>query len=633
MKKLSILALAAVGLLLGACSSDKDVVTNGVDSIDTGSEGYIGIALQLPNATTPSLPTRSNDAYNDGDATEYAVKSGKVLFFKGATEAGATFIQAQNIIDPTTGWNTDGSNKVTTTKTAVAKLEKVTFTSSENLYAYVVLNYEGTALATNPGVGTTFETFSQTILEAAHTGGTLEGEISKNGLLMTNAPISDTKGGSTPPTGANITVAALLSKTAIKSTQAEAEAAPAGCVYVERATAKVTLEVTTTATDIDMKDASDNKLTMSTSDIAWQIINTEKKFYNARQANFSEWFPYNNTYATNANSKYRFVSNDLFSPTIGDGSHTSSYRTYFAKDPAYNTDYDGSTVALTLNKPVAVDASENWLSIYDAEAKGKRAYVPENTFPTVYQTRQNTTQATVRVQFNGGSNFYTISNDALYYDQANAQNKIAANLLADYNVNLKLEAAATWIASNVTGVTAPVTGSLTVAFTTTDAGEVTYTVTPSYTDAASATYTESDITDASVISALTTAINTAKGDYKAMLYKNGYAYYNVRIKHFGEVETPWSSSGAYITKPGETTEQIYKISDTNYGDNFFLGRYGIVRDNWYKLSIDGILKLGSATPPTVQSDTTPDDEIEQEYYISAHIHILPWVLREQSVNF
>lgn len=617
--------MAAAGLLLASCSSDDGAAGGGVDSGSYGTVGYIGFSVQLPNATTPSLPTRSNDTYNDGDATEYAVKTGKVLFFKGESEATAKFIQAQNIIDPTTGWNTDGSTKVTSTKTAVAKLDNVTFSATDQLYAYVVLNYEGTALATNPAANTPFEDYSKQVLAAAQTGGSLEGAISSNGLLMTNAPISDKQGGSVKPEGANITLAAVLNNNLIKPTQSEAEAAPAGCVYVERAAAKVTLEVTATATDIDMVDGSDTKLKLSTSDIKWQIINTESNFYNGRQANVSTWLPYINPDATNANSKYRFVSNDLFSPQVGTGDHTAGYRTYFAMDPAYTTDYTGASAALTLNKPVATDAAENWLSPYTAEEAGHRAYVPENTFPTQYQTRRNTTQATVRVKFNNGTDFYTISNDALYYNETDAKAKLATIIMADYYVGQYMTDAADNIAT-AKGVA--VTGSLTVALTTTAAGEVTYTVTPAFN-----TYTADDITDATLKTNLLNAITTAIADNTLTLYKGGYAYYNVRIKHFGDVETPWSASGAYVTKPGTTTEQIYKVSNATYGDNYFLGRYGIVRDNWYKLSIDGITKLGSATPPNVTGDPTPDDEIEQEYYISAHVHILPWVIRTQSINF
>ena len=628
MKKFSFLALAAAGMLFAACSSDKDVAEAGGLEVTTGSEGYIGIAIQLPNASTPTLPTRSNDQYSDGDATEYAVKSGKLFLFKGATEAGAKFVLAQDIMNPTEDWNNDGSTYVTSTKTAVAKIQNITFASSENLYAYVALNYVGTALATNPAAGTTFETFSKQVLEAAQTGGSLEGAISANGLLMTNSPIADVQGGSVVPTGAKVTSAVQLNKSAIKNTKAEAEAAPAGCVFVERAAAKVTLEVTATATEIDMEDASANKLKMDVNTLGWQIINTEATFYNARQANFSEWLPYINSGATNANSKYRFVSNNLFSPQLPSTSgHQDGYRTYFAKDPAYDTDYTGTTSALTLQKPVAIDDADHWLSTY-AEAAGKRAYVPENTFPTQYQTRRNTTQATVRVQFNNGLDFYTIKNDALFYDKDNAEAKVAANIMADYYVNQYMNQAAENIA---TAKHETITGSLQIAFTSTDAGTVVYSVTPTFTG--STAYTTAEITDATLASNLTSAITTAVADNVVSLYKNGWSYYNVRIKHFGEVETPWTSGGTYVTQPGTTTEQIYKLSDAAWGDNAFLGRYGIVRDNWYKLTISAINKLGSATPPDVTGDPTPDDEIEKEYYISAHVHILPWVLRSQSVEF
>lgn len=624
MKKLSFLALAAVGLLLGACSSDKDVVDDG-NVFDTNGDSYVGISIQLPNVTTP---TRNNDEYNDGDVTEYAVNSGRLFLFKGATEATATFLKAYDIVNPNLGWNTDGSTYVTTTKTAVAKIDKLTLTSSEQLFAYVALNYVGTELSTNPDVGTTFSSWSKKILTAAQTGGTLNGAISANGLLMTNAPISDTQGGSKAPTGANITTAAVLDKTKIKSTSTAAEGDPAGCIYVERAAAKVTLTVSETATTIDMTDGSSTKLTMDVSTLAWQIINTEPEFFNARQANESTWLPYINEGATNANSKYRFVSNNLFSPAIPSGAtHTSAYRTYFAQDNHYSSDATSYLVKPQANDDIEVGGTDDfWLGTY-SESKMHRAYVPENTFSTAMQTRTNTTQATIRVKFNGGIDFYTISNDAKYYTSANAQAQLASNIAADYNVNAKLNAACVDISANKAS-NASVSATLEIAFSTSVAGTVTYTVTPTFS-AGSDTYSVDDITDETIKTGLTSAIATAKGDYTVTLYKNGLAYYNVRIKHFGDVETPWSAEGTYVTQPGSTTTDIYGSTDA---DKNFLGRYGIVRDNWYQLTIAEIKKLGSATPPSVSGDNTPDDEIEDEYYISAHVHILPWVLRKQDVN-
>ena len=49
MKKFSFLALAAVGLLFAACSSDKDVADEATTSLN-GNEGFVGIAISLPSA-------------------------------------------------------------------------------------------------------------------------------------------------------------------------------------------------------------------------------------------------------------------------------------------------------------------------------------------------------------------------------------------------------------------------------------------------------------------------------------------------------------------------------------------------------------------------------------------------------
>ena len=112
------------------------------------------------------------------------------------------------------------------------------------------------------------------------------------------------------------------------------------------------------------------------------------------------------------------------------------------------------------------------------------------------------------------------------------------------------------------------------------------------------------------------------------MYTCGISYYTIRIKHFGDYETPWSATGAYIKGSGEVVTDIY-------GDPVqtkdFLGRYGVVRDNWYNLSVDGVTKIGSAEPVNVTGKGTPDDEVEN--YISVHVHIVPWVIRNQHITF
>ena len=88
MKKLSFLALAAVGLLFTACSSDKDVADQGGDLLNGKPEGYFKINLNLP--TAPVASTRAwgenNTILQDGLAKEYGVKSLIILLFDGASE-------------------------------------------------------------------------------------------------------------------------------------------------------------------------------------------------------------------------------------------------------------------------------------------------------------------------------------------------------------------------------------------------------------------------------------------------------------------------------------------------------------------------------------------------------------------
>ena len=62
----------------------------------------------------------------------------------------------------------------------------------------------------------------------------------------------------------------------------------------------------------------------------------------------------------------------------------------------------------------------------------------------------------------------------------------------------------------------------------------------------------------------------------------------------------------------------------------FLGRYGVVRNNWYVLTINKADK-GPGEPIVPVTPSNPDDE--QQYYIDAKIHILSWAKRYQGVDW
>lgn len=107
--------------------------------------------------------------------------------------------------------------------------------------------------------------------------------------------------------------------------------------------------------------------------------------------------------------------------------------------------------------------------------------------------------------------------------------------------------------------------------------------------------------------AILAAVNAGK---KVSCYANGVAYYPVMIRHFDDNQTPWRN--------------------VEYGgnENNFLGRYGVLRNNWYEINVTGIRDIGYADVPEVYG--TPDDPMES--YISVEINVLSWAKRSQNVG-
>ena len=98
---------------------------------------------------------------------------------------------------------------------------------------------------------------------------------------------------------------------------------------------------------------------------------------------------------------------------------------------------------------------------------------------------------------------------------------------------------------------------------------------------------------------------------KLTYFEKSMCYYPVLIKHFAQT---WID------------EDYLSYADPN--DNAFLGRYGIVRNNWYEITINKVSAPGEPVYPTV-----PDlaDDVTN-YYIQATVKILDWAKRNQSVD-
>lgn len=591
MKKLFLFAMVAAAL--SGCSNSDEVDTN--PEVQPGGEGYVGFSIQLP--TTSSSATRANDVFDDGDVKpdEYKVHNATMFIFKGPNEADATFVDVYEM--NVNAFNTDGTttDQCTTEGTVSSKITKPE-TSGANIYAYVMINHNGlinvpgkTINGNNLTTTTKFSEFSKLQLPEI-------GDLT-HGMVMTNAPVASKAGGaSAPAAGATVTTLTRLEPSKIHATQAAAEADPAGEVYMERAAVKVTVEKGSLSGSIP------GGVTYSTASIKWALSNVNTKYYNTRQMK-DTWLGYhaqgdgtplnaNIEGTVNSATKYRFVS--------GSAIHDAVYRTYWGEDVNYN-DNTGLTGAPSLvNKDL--NTSE---------------YTFENTFDVEHQVTKNTTGIAVSATFNDGNSFYTAStygdNKILQEPTSSVSGEKIQDYIMTYLCN-NYSQFKTWY-DKIGGK-----NRITVDMDNTTATHATVT---GVTLATGADPLPSEFGQSQILAAL----NSITFKY----YENGVAYYNVLIKHFGDSETPWNRenhtenniNGVYQSIKGTPLSE-------NLRDNNYLGRYGIVRNNWYQIKITGIRQIGSPVIVDPSGNDNPDDNVDN--YLSVRIHITPWAVRKQEVE-
>lgn len=647
MKKFSFLALAAAGMLFAACSSDKDVAEsnklNQYDMIE-GQSAWIAVGIALPGDEV----TRANEDLNDGIAAEYAVKSGRLVLFKGVNEADAVLLKDYDITSNLAfanetgdivpegnneGHTPDKYGEITSTSTKVVQeIESPSLGTEDNLYAYVILNDKNNATDIAYTPGTTFSVFKEQVLKAIGIATEAKGYGAindANGLVMTSVPIANKPGGEAAPAAdTEVTTLAKVDRTAIYPTKAAATAGTSvACIYVERAAVKV--EVINAVSKITT-DGGDLDCTFN----GWGLGNTNNKasgYYNTRNFD-TEWLPYNNAACATSYLKWRMVGRTNFFSA----DHTTAYRTYFGKDVNYN-----GNLGLVNAKMADGDY---------ALGTGAVTYTYENTFDENSQKYQNTTYVGFKVTVAGGD-FYTIEgkpNTRLV--EADLPGEVAANSAATINaamatidaaIKADLKSTGRTISAGVSSVTYNIVPVVTLGTRDEATGEVPYTWTMKLENLKDGT-TDLSAADVAAVNALAdvaTALSTVNtGVAKLKKYVGGVTYYAARIAHFGDVETPWSApNDAY-----NNYDKIYpldgqSIHDTpvNYGTdraNAWLGRWGIVRNNWYRITVSSIKGLGSPVPEDFSSNVTPDDNPSPSYFIAAHIHILPWAVRKQSVD-
>lgn len=268
--------------------------------------------------------------------------------------------------------------------------------------------------------------------------------------------------------------------------------------------------------------------------------------------------------------KYGLLADDWFTtgdPLVKINSGligATSNRVYYAIDPNYSGTSDFSQFNYV--NDAALTLVNNAI-----------AYCNENTFAVSDMTQKQSTRVLIKATytpegFTYGQTWYQVGTSKTIYNKADLQIYIKNTLNTQKGTGIVDPETITW---------------------TEEAGNVNITY---------STYNVNDLI----------------GD--VVCYYEGVCYYPVIIRHFVDSELDYS------TTPN-TFAEVYEAAGGDYR-NSDLGRYGVVRNNWYRITVNSIKAPGM--PEIVEPGIVNDDEIEQ--FVSCDIEILAWALRNQSVD-
>lgn len=570
MKIKHLFGLAVIAAMTASCSSNEDLGTAGpgTGTNETGV-GYATFTINLPSVSGTRAADAGGAQMDEGTANEYAVKSATALIFQkyGSDEGSCKFVESVDLPTAAADWTDDTTDGITTTKKLVAKLTNV---DTKNQYYVLVLlnnNKTGGVKVALPTVGQSYNEWNSQILTPS-----VDDLAADNDFYMANAPLKGT---------ASPTTLVTIDKEHIYSSKEKAEAGTsAATVYVERGVAKMSVNDPKTKTVIDKATNNPTKSTVEFNN--WALDITNKKTYAVHNIDgLSTDFPAIWTTP-------RFIG--------------TNSRVYWGKDPNYNLD--------NLNKKEADREAEfNFIKATSGINKTfkESAYCLENTFNLANMYQGQTTRVIFKATYtpmddagnplaDKDGTFYTIGNMTTILKETaleTAVNTAATSVLpgctVDYT-NLKQEGSHV---ITLTDIKDP-TGKTLVAGTDYN-GKTGTQIVKEIND-------KLGLIDGAGHAEAMVGINT---------YAQGVTYYIARVKHFGSL-TPWNS--------GES-----------YGDNNlkYLGRYGMLRNNWYDLTVGNVYGPGYPGVPPVDPNQ-PDDENEK--YLSVSVKILSWAKRSDTVD-
>ena len=504
-------------------------------------------------------------------------------------------------------------------------------------------------------------------------------------FFMANAVLATKPGGNTNPTteGRIFQLAKLDGK--IYNTREEAIKNPSGDVFVERALAKATLTYKKEAAD---NMAKEGDLSISITSVQWLIDNIEPNTFivrnpgeNVNGKNYPLYLGYSSDcFNLDNKSNYRFVgsasvntSASFNSPDAGvdtDHEHGKAgvaYRTYWCIDPQYNK------IAKDMKHP----AESEFIN-----ADGAPLYCHENTFNVENQTYQNTTRAILKVgikatkQVNGTSvdvtnTLHTVNKDGKLYDKDGVETLMIGKVLVNMNflkaISKNLKDEEKEVTEEKNGYTMDVEKFKTFFTIVTEEikennktrtvfaninikyNEFKKTTSPFIFEA---TATDEQIKAAFNFNEIISDIKTLVDDnVVAYKYDQGVMYYEARFTHFAGTSNqdsspymdlaPWNNwENEYTQVTNPSSAKAYPVYTTtnaaNSAEMNYLGRYGMVRNNWYDVEVTEFKKPGMPVVPThTFTDDDPGDTTDDNLsdYISVRVHVLSWAKRMQSWGF
>lgn len=569
----NLFGMAVMATALVGCSSNDNLNPNANDNAGKAGTAYASFKINLP--TTSGTRATGDPTFEKGDKNEYAVNDATLLLFqKNATTGAFEYKEAVELgnMEP---WTSSDATGITTTAKLTAKLNNAKV-GANDYYALIVLNNHTTTAAKIkfPTTNQSFDVWSKIAANATDNYSEYD-----NGFFMANAP----------KYVANDTPTTLVAIKNICASKQQAENSEATTVYVERGLAKVSLASGSESKSVRIDGGNYDQDKVAITGWTLDVTNTKT-------------FP---VHVTASDDLWTDIWKETVTPAAKNGATMDRFhdklgefpRVYWGVDPNYKSDLADVAACEGEFNLVAnqTDLSKAFKTGEDAK---KPQYCLENTFDIAHMVQGQTTRVLFSAKytpngFHDGDTFYKMGNSSQLWNATKVEAQIKAKAMEVFN-----ETDADKVEVILTGTDLAKAG--------------THLITKANVKHGTAEIQDADIT----------AINTKLGFKPASgtdpmvglsTFVGGVSYYIARVKHFGDDLTPWN--------PGNLT---YDGNNANW-----LGRYGVLRNNWYELSVHSVSGPGYPDVPKV-NPTDPDDVNDQ--YINVEVKILKWAKRTQQVD-